>query len=254
MCGRYVTPEIAEAERNLTVDLALWREYERSFNVAPSDRVPVVRSIDGRREGLLMRWGLIPHFCNGVPPKYSTINATVEKLSSNPCWRGPWQRGQRGVLPAVGFYEWHLHPDGRKQPFYIQLADQELFCFAALWDSSRRDDGTQVLSCALLTMQGNELMRELHNTGAHPFRMPAILARQDIYRWLHGSPEDARRALKIYPADAMSAYPVSTRVNDPKNNDAALLSPAAQDLAQPETAAMPEAHRPEREPKNLSLF
>ena len=159
------------------------------------------------------------------------------------------------MLPAVGFYEWHLHPDGRKQPFYIHLADQELFCFAALWDSSRRDDGTQILSCALLTMQGNEFMRELHNTGAHPFRMPAILAREDMYRWLHGSTEDARRALKIYPADLMSAYPVSTRVNDPKNDDATLLWPVAQDGAQPGTPAVGEDCSPdEPEPENLSLF
>jgi putative SOS response-associated peptidase YedK len=253
MCGRYVSPEIAEAERNLMVDLALWREYERSYNVAPSDPVPVVRATEGRREGLLMRWGLIPYFCNGIPPKYSTINATIEKLSSNPSWRGPWQREQRCLLPAVGFYEWHLHADGSKQPFFIQVADQELFCFAGLWDSSRRDDGTRILSCALITMQGNELMRELHNTGAHPFRMPAILAREDIFRWLHGSPEDARQALRAYPADLMSAYPVSTRVNDPKNDDATLLAPAAQDPNAAGSASARDAGA-ETEPENLKLF
>jgi putative SOS response-associated peptidase YedK len=248
MCGRYVTPDIAEAERNLTVDLALWREYERSYNVAPTDPVPVVRARHGQREGLLMRWGLVPFFCNGVPPKYSTINATIEKLASNPCWRGPWQREQRCVMPALGFYEWHLHPDGRKQPFYIQLADQEMFCFAGLWDSSRSSDGSQLLSCALITMQGNALMHELHNTGAHPFRMPAILAREDIPRWLHGSRDDARSVLKAYPAELMSAYGVSTRVNDPKSDDAALITPSA---LQPTSAV--ESAAPQR-PENLSLF
>ncbi len=249
MCGRFVTPEIAEAERNLTVDLALWREYERSYNVAPTDPVPVVRARDGQREGLLMRWGLVPFFCNGVPPRYSTINATIEKLASNPCWRGPWQREQRCLLPAPGFYEWHLHPDGRKQPFYIQLADQEMFCFAGLWDSSRCSDGSSILSCALITLQGNALMRELHNTGAHPFRMPAILAREDIDRWLHSSSEDARALLKPYPAELMSAYGVSTRVNDPKIDDAGLIAP----LPPQPTTSTAESTAPQH-PENLSLF
>ena len=46
MCGRFVAPEQAEAERNLTVH---WLEYERSYNVAPSQRVPAVRVKDGQR-------------------------------------------------------------------------------------------------------------------------------------------------------------------------------------------------------------
>lgn len=247
MCGRYVTPDIAEAERNLTVDLALWREYERSYNVAPTDPVPVVRARHGQREGLLMRWGLVPFFCNGVPPRYSTINATIEKLASNPSWRGPWQRQQRCLMPALGFYEWHLHADGRKQPFYIQLADQPMFFFAGLWDSSRCSDGSQLLSCALITMPGNSLMRDLHNTGAHPFRMPALLAREDIDRWLQGSSEEARSALKPYPAELMSAYGVSTRVNDPKSDEPGLITPFALQPAAAESPAPPP-------PENLSLF
>jgi len=39
--------------------------------------------------------------------------------------------------------------------------------------------------------------------------------------------EEARRALEQYPADLMVAYPVGTRVNSPKNNDASLVTPAA---------------------------
>ena len=31
-----------------------------------------------------MRWGLIPFFARGEPPKYSTINATIEKLDTAP--------------------------------------------------------------------------------------------------------------------------------------------------------------------------
>jgi SOS response associated peptidase (SRAP) len=87
MCGRYVSPDIAEAERYFLVHLLRW-QFERSYNVAPTQQVPVVRMADGKREGITLRWGLVPFFAKGVPPKYSTINATIEKLTDGPCERG----------------------------------------------------------------------------------------------------------------------------------------------------------------------
>jgi hypothetical protein len=77
MCGRYVNPATAEAERYFAVHLIRW-QFDRSYNIAPTQQVPVVRLTDGQREGLMMRWGLVPPFAKGVPPKYSTINATIE--------------------------------------------------------------------------------------------------------------------------------------------------------------------------------
>lgn len=226
MCGRYVTPEVAEAERNFLVQRRHWQEYAQSYNVAPSDRVPVIRIVAGEREGLLMRWGLIPYFAGGIPPKYSTINATVEKLETASAWRGPWRRGQRCILPALGFYDWHVLPGGAKRPYYITCLDQPLFAFAGLWDRSRADDGTQTLSCAVVTLRANERMRDLHSGQTNLFRMPAILTRADVEIWLSGTPARAKAALKQYPSNAMVAHPVSHRVNSPENNDADLVAPS----------------------------
>lgn len=228
MCGRYVSPSIAEAERNFLVHRRHWQEYEQSYNVAPTDRVPVIRMVAGEREGLLMRWGLIPYFAGGIPPKYSTINATVEKLETAATWRGPWARGQRCLIPALGFYEWHVLPGGRKCPYYITCTDQPLFAFAGLWDRSMTEDGVQILSCAVVTLPGNERMRDIHNGGTNPFRMPAILASADVDAWLSGAPARARAVLKQYSSIAMLAYPVSSRVNSPKNDDADLLAPSGE--------------------------
>jgi putative SOS response-associated peptidase YedK len=74
-------------------------------------------------------------------------------------------------------------------------------------------------------MAANALMRDIHNTGNHPHRMPAILRAEDHEAWLRGTVEDARAALLPYPADLMVAYAVSTRVNAPKNNDPSLIEP-----------------------------
>ena len=201
-----------------------WLEYERCFNVAPSQRVPVVRWFDGARQATLMRWGLVPFFARGVPPRYSTINATIENLESVASWRGPWKRGQRCALVASGFYEWHVLADGTKRPYYITCADQPVFTFAGLWDRSLAEDGTETVSCAMITMPANALMAEIHNAKQ---RMPAILAAGALDTWLAGTADNARAALLQYPADTMVAHPVSTRVNTPKNNDAALMDKVA---------------------------
>jgi putative SOS response-associated peptidase YedK len=222
MCGRYITKEQRAIERELPyIDVVRWPDLEPRYNVSPSQQVPVVRWTDGQFEGTMMRWGLVPFFSRGVPPKYSTINARIESIESAPAYRGPWNRGQRCVLPASGFYEWHLNEAGFRQPFYIHLADQEVFGFAGLWDRSTGENGT-IESCTLITMPANPLLSQIHNAQQ---RMPAILRRSDHESWLHGDRAAARAVLIEYPADSMVAWPVSTRVNSPRNEGVVLIEP-----------------------------
>ncbi len=221
MCGRYVAPDEAAIEREFALVRSEW-QFPPSYNVAPTQQVPVVLAgTDGGRRGAQMHWGLIPAWAKGVQPQYSTINATVERIKEGATWRGPWKRGQRCILPALGFYEWQVQPDGRsKQPYYITANDQELFGFAALWDSSTRADGRPIESCTIVTLPANRLMSEIHNVKR---RMPAILSREDRQTWLSGTPEQAFAAIQQYPDTHLVAIPVSNRVNSPKNNDAELI-------------------------------
>jgi putative SOS response-associated peptidase YedK len=222
MCGRYVSPEEASIEREFNLVHMEW-QFPSSFNVAPTEEVPVVRLRKGERQGIRLRWGLIPYFAQGVPPKFSTINARIETLQTAPSYRGPWSRGQRCLVVAQGFYEWQTQFDGKSRvPYYIHLNDQEIFAFAGLWDSSRTAQGTWVESCVHITMRANHLLSEIHNT---QHRMPAILAREDREAWLSGSPDEASAALKAYPDEHMVAWPVSSRVNKPANDDAQLIEP-----------------------------
>ena len=123
MCGRYVSPDLLGLEREYSVQRfaattlpqTISAPDGRNYNVAPSQYTPVVRVVrttQGARESLPMRWGLVPHWTNGEAPKFSTINATIEKLETAPTWRGPWRRGQRCIMPCVGFYEWQVNDDG----------------------------------------------------------------------------------------------------------------------------------------------
>lgn len=147
MCGRYVSPDEASIEREFNLVRAEWK-FPASFNVAPTQQVPIVRSILGEREGVCVRWGLIPFFAKGEPAKYSTINARIETVETAASYRGPWKRGQRCLQVASGFYEWHLDNEGRKVPFYIHLADQPIFAFAGLWiDRSKQTAPRSRVAC-----------------------------------------------------------------------------------------------------------
>src|ERR1700689_4045929 len=143
MCGRYVAPDEASIEREFNLVHMEW-QFPPSFNVAPTQQVPVIRQVDGALQGSRMRWGLIPFFAKGEPPKYSTINARIETVETAASYRGPWQRGQRCIPVAAGFYDWHRDANGRKSPYLIHLADQEAFGFAGLWDRSFKADGTAI--------------------------------------------------------------------------------------------------------------
>ena len=219
MCGRYVTRVDAAVEREFALERVLWQRVER-FNVAPTQHVPVVRlADDGVREGLAMRWGLIPSFAHGEPGKYSTINARVESLRTSPAYRGAWKHNRRCLVIARGFYEWQL-VGGRKQPWFIGCADQPVFAFAGLWDRSTPPGGEPILSFTVVTLPASPLMAQIHNARQ---REPAILASSDREAWLLGTADEAFACLRQYPDGLRSAWPVSTRVNSPRHEGAELL-------------------------------
>ena len=70
-----------------------------------------------------------------------------------------------------------------------------------------------------LTTAANPLVAELHD------RMPVILSPRDYAAWLDpaAARPDLEALLAPYPAEDMEAWPVSRRVNSPRNNDPSLL-------------------------------
>jgi putative SOS response-associated peptidase YedK len=224
MCGRYITKDQRALERELPfLDVKDWPQFEASYNIAPTQLAPVVIATPAGNVCQSMRFGLIPFFARGVPGQYSTINARVETLETAASYRGPWKRGQRCLVLASGFYEWHLLADGKsKQPYFIKLADQESFAFAGLWDSSKAEDGPVTYSFTIITLPASPLMAGIHNTKK---REPAILTPESCRVWLGGTPEQGRALLRPYPDELIVAWPISKRVNSPKNNDEKLIEP-----------------------------
>jgi putative SOS response-associated peptidase YedK len=221
MCGRYVTPEEAAMERFfIHLKINPFKVMPRqSFNVAPTQQVPAVRVHNAVREAVTLRWGLIPAFAKGDPGPYSTINARVETVTTTPAYRTAWKRGQRCLVLAKGFYEWQDKPSGR-QPFFICCADQEVFGMAGLWDSSTTPEGEVIESCSIITMPASPKMAEIHNQKQ---REPAIVRSELLETWLTGTAEEAMALLVQYPDELLQAWPVSTKVNNTRNNTPDLL-------------------------------
>lgn len=222
MCGRYMSPDQASIERHWHIGRHNSNPFQRRYNVAPTQTVPALRRVSGELELTGLRWGLVPFWAKGVPPRYSTINARMEGMAKAPSYRGPWKHGQRCILPAGGFYEWQV-VGSRKQPWFIHLLDQEVFGLAGLWDRSESPEGGLVESCTIITLPANPLLARIHNGRE---RMPAILRREDHQAWLAGSPDDALACLAPYPQAQMAAHTVSTVVNSPRNDGPDLIAPA----------------------------
>jgi putative SOS response-associated peptidase YedK len=98
--------------------------------------------------------------------------------------------------------------------------------FAGLW-KGWRDPATGVVveTCTIITCEPNELMAEIHD------RMPVILDPADYDRWLDPGASGAEELLRPCPAEWLEAVPVSTRVNNPANDDESVLEPEGAPLA-----------------------
>ncbi len=61
---------------------------------------------------------------------------------------------------------------------YIQMESREPFAFAGLWEFWQSTDGSEVLSCTIITTKPNALVAKIYN------RMPVVLPRRLMtYGW-----------------------------------------------------------------------
>ena len=222
MCGRYtiaVDPQLL-AER---FNVALPADIEPRYNVAPSQPVLTVTERKARRELLVARWGLVPHWAKEPKVGFKMINARAETLAEKSTYRRLLTRG-RCLILADGFYEWRLDPDGTKRPVRYTLADGAPFGFAGLWTIWRDPESREPLfTCTIVTTRANALVAPVHD------RMPVILPREGESPWLDRDVPagDALTLLQPYPAERMIGADASTLVNSADNDDIRLLDPLA---------------------------
>lgn len=221
MCGRFSLSTPAEILAE-AFGLEEPPQLAPRYNIAPTQAVATIRSDQGgQRRAHLCRWGLVPSWAKGNWRGRPLINARSETAGSSPAFRSAFGH-RRCLVPADAFYEWKALPGSkRKQPFLIRMADAHPFALAGLWEPSI---GTTeaVETCTILTTEPNDLVRDIHD------RMPVILEPESYGLWLDPATRASaplRALLRPFQGERMLAYPVSTRVNSPRNDDPACAAP-----------------------------
>lgn len=190
--------------------------FRARYNIAPGQSVLVVAQGDHGMEARMMRWGFIPARAK-TKPRMTPINVRAETVATSRLFRSAF-RVRRCLVPASGFYEWQKQPGKRKGPYWLGMRDGRPFSIAGIWEPSHGDDASDTF--ALITTEPNSLTATFHQ------RMPVIVAQGDYDAWMRAEASAVQNLMRPYPAEAMKTYPLGKRVNDPQNDDPALLFPA----------------------------
>ncbi len=220
MCGRYAqrtSPKTLVKQFKVSEVPSI----EARYNIAPTQNILAVQETPDGREMKWLKWGLVPSWAKDASMGARLINARSETVTEKPAFREAFKH-RRCLIPSDGFYEWQ-RTEGMKQPFFFQLKDEQPFGFAGLWDRWTGEDGKVIESCTILTTTANKVLAPVHD------RMPVIVHPEDYELWLD---DDVRKqellkdVLQPYPADEMTSYPVSTSINNPREQGARLIERA----------------------------
>ncbi|WP_203453784.1 SOS response-associated peptidase [Jiangella aurantiaca] len=236
MCGRYVADASIDdlAAEFDAIAAGTVADLMPSYNVAPTDRVPVVlertdEPPERTRQLHAARWGLIPSWAEDPGGAATMINARIETVADKPAFRGPVAR-RRCVLPARGYYEWQR--TGRAgRPYFIH-PKRGLLAMAGVfewWRDPSVPPGAPerwVLSASVLTTEPVPGLAHIHD------RMPVLLSTEDIPDWLDRRNEDTASLLGLARTAAarvgatLETRPVGPEVGNVRNNHAGLLAEA----------------------------
>jgi len=220
MCSRFTITSYPNAVRDY-FKYANREEFPPRYNIAPSQPVPIVYEADnGRRELMLVRWGLIPGWVKD-PDDFSTlVNARSETVMGKPSFKNAIKH-RRCLIPADGFYEWQ-GARGQKRPYFIKPKKGGPIAFAGIWEDWMGAEGSEMYSMAILTQESIGVIAKVHN------RMPVVVAPENFDDWLDCKNVRAEEALKIVGGGSSIDFEVeeiNPRVNNPRNDDADLQVP-----------------------------
>jgi putative SOS response-associated peptidase YedK len=259
MCGRYVIISTPEAIRAL-FGYGEQPNFPPRYNVAPTQPVPIVRLVDGKRSFALMRWGLLPAWVKDPRTFPLLINARGESVLEKPAFRNAMRR-RRCLIPADGFYEWQAAQAGAKtggrRPHFVRArrnaeGGAAPLAFAGLYETWTGPNGEELDTAAIVTTAANRTLAALHD------RMPVFVPPNAFDLWLDCANVEADvAAALIRPADdtLLEAYEISTAVNRVVNDSAALLAPLSTPpaAAEPSTAAPVNTASKSAKPKKPTL-
>ena len=222
MCGRY-THKLTWQQIVSLYRLTLPEEeppgLRQSYNVAPTDVMPIIRAAGNGRELVMAGWGLIPYWLKPedlAKKPFSTINARAETIRTSPTYREPFAK-RRCLVTTTGWYEWQkLDEKGRKKRPYHFKPKAEPFALAGVYDVWRGDGGRAITSFAIVTTDAAPSVTQYHN------RMPVVLGDAQFDDWMRGTPDQAAEIMKPFTGE-IEAWEVGPDVGNVKNNRPELM-------------------------------
>jgi putative SOS response-associated peptidase YedK len=191
-----------------------------TYNAAPSQALPMIRNTHAQ-EITMSAWGFMPEWADGRADVKPLINARAETVATKPTFRQAF-RSKRCLVLADGFYEWK-RAGKSKVPHWIGLKSGAPFAFAGIWSTVHDPSGHPYTTFAILTTEANAVVAQIHS------RMPVILHARDEATWLNQRCplDEAQALLAPFPAELLTFYEVSPRVNSPAYNTPEALHPVS---------------------------
>ena len=177
-------------------------------------------------------WGLIPQWSKTVEEaqkiRKMTFNARVETVFSLSSFRASIH-SKRCLFPVTGYFEFH-HTGKTNIPYYIFLRDEEIFSIGGIYDRWHHPLTNDILQTfTILTVEANDLCREIHNGGKYPFRMPLIISKNDERHWLDQSLKttDIQDFFVPFDTKQMDAYPIGKDFLKKQPDDVSIIERVA---------------------------
>ena len=243
MCGRFVVARtVGEIQTIFEADEIIGDVPGVSFNVAPTQPIAIIvdrafeKAPDGSPLGELSReihaarWGLVARWAKGPAEGAPLINGRIESLLEKPSFKDSVVR-RRCVIPASGYYEWHVAADGTKQPFYINAGPDGMFALAGLYEwwadptKDAKDPSRWLLSATTLTKASCPELAHIHD------RNPVLLSPDTFEAWLDPHIEGDQDLLEAIAIDSdfvaaeAEFFKVGTEVGQVRNNTPELIKP-----------------------------
>ena len=171
MCGRfYVDDETAREIEKIARKID--QKMAKMGDVHPSEPALILRAMKGEIVSEVLKWGYDAAGKN-------IFNARSETVQERPMFRYDYE-DRRCIIPAKKFYEWKKS-GGKQKEKYDFFSEGETLFLAGIYHKD--PDGDRF---TILTREAEGCMVGIHN------RMPLILTRGDMEKWLFSKEEAVR--------------------------------------------------------------
>uniref|UniRef100_A0A8C0TYY0 Abasic site processing protein HMCES n=2 Tax=Canis lupus familiaris TaxID=9615 RepID=A0A8C0TYY0_CANLF len=226
MCGRtschlpkdVLARACAYRDRQGRQRLPEWKDPDKycpSYNKSPQSSSPVLLSRLHLEKGAdsseriiaPMRWGLVPSWFKESDPSKLPFNITNCR-SDTMMEKRSFKSGSIGAVDSSEYWE--------------KVWDNwRLLTMAGIFDCWESPEGDLLYSYTIITVDSCKSLNDIHP------RMPAILdGEEEVSKWLNFGEVSTQEALKlIHPTENITFHPVSSVVNNSRNNTPKCLAP-----------------------------